>query len=284
MYIGAICKKGSIQFFDVMDVKVSVIIPCYNHGIYIQEAINSVLSQTIDNYEIIVVNDGSTDQFTNEFLSKYTHPKVQIFKTRNKGVSHARNFGIRRAKGKYILPLDADDKIGSEYLQLASQYLDDHPEVGIVYCQAEYFGAISGFWELPEFSKELMPTQNLIFNSAMFRKSDWKRVGGYNEKMRYGYEDWDFWLSFIERGLLIHRIDQILFYYRQHHVSSRNQEVMTNSVKLEKTLHTLKWNHKKLYNITLRKQLKYYLQKSCRFKPCYYFLHSCASIYRKFFR
>ena len=123
-----------------MKSKVSIIIPCYNQGQYVDDAVSSCLAQTYDNIEIIIVNDGSTDKFTNDFLSKYQRPKTKVINKRNEGLAEARNTGINNATGKYILPLDADDKIAPTYVEKAVQIIEQDESVGIVYCLAEYFG------------------------------------------------------------------------------------------------------------------------------------------------
>ena len=120
--------------------KVSVVIPCFNHGRYLEEAVSSVLEQTFGDYEIIVVNDGSTDPFTVDLLKNYHPQKTRTLHTENQGLPTARNTGIAAATGDYILPLDADDKIGSEYLEQAVRVMDEQPNIGIVYCEAAYFG------------------------------------------------------------------------------------------------------------------------------------------------
>ena len=132
--------------------KVSVIIPCFNQGAYLQEAVDSVLAQTFQDFEILVVDDGSTDEETVKILKEYDRPKTRVIRTENQGLSAARNTGIHEAQGIYILPLDADDKIGKGYLEDAVRILDQHPEIGIVYCEAAYFGVKGGRWDLPEYS------------------------------------------------------------------------------------------------------------------------------------
>lgn len=194
--------------------KVSVVIPCYNQGEYLDEAVQSVLAQTYDDFEIIIVNDGSTDKFTNTVLSKYNGEKTKVLHTENQGLSEARNNGIRASMGRYILPLDADDKIGAGYLAEATKVLDADPETGIVYCEAEYFGEKTGRWDLPPYSLETMLRENQIFCSAFFRREDYEATLGYNPNMFHGWEDWDFWLSLLELGRKVHRIPKILFYYR----------------------------------------------------------------------
>jgi glycosyltransferase involved in cell wall biosynthesis len=194
--------------------KVSVIIPCYNQGEYLEEAVNSVLNQTFSDFEIIVVNDGSDETSTICMLENFRRPKTRVIHTPNKGLAAARNNGIAHARSPYILPLDADDKIGSSYLEQGTAILDQEKDVGIVYCLAEKFGAKVGPWVLPEFSPERLCIENMIFCSALFRRSDWQRVGGYNTIMKYGWEDWDFWLSLVERGRRVVKIPDILFWYR----------------------------------------------------------------------
>jgi len=202
--------------------KVSVIIPCYNQGQYLNEAVQSVLAQTCDDYEIIIVNDGSTDEFSNDLLSSYRGKKINVIHTANQGPSEARNNGIRASTGRYILPLDADDKIGAEYLAEAIKVLDADPETGIVYCEAEYFGEKTGKWDLTPYSFEKMLRENHIFCSAFFRREDYDATCGYNPNMIHGLEDWDFWLSLLELGKKVHRIPRILFYYRIR-AESRNR-------------------------------------------------------------
>jgi glycosyltransferase involved in cell wall biosynthesis/SAM-dependent methyltransferase len=194
--------------------RVSVIIPCFNDGAYIDEAVDSVLAQSYQDFEIVIVNDGSTDPRTNVILSNYSRPKTRVIETVNQGVARARNRAIEEASGEFILSLDADDKIGTEYLKEAVKVLDEDPDVGIVYCLAEFFGDKKGLWELPPYSLEGMLLDNLIFNAAFFRKNDWEAVNGFNPDMKDCYEDWDFWLSLVELGRKVYRIPNVSFYYR----------------------------------------------------------------------
>ena len=195
-------------------VKVSVIIPCYNQGSTLDETVASVLQQTYDDFEIIIVNDGSTDQETNTLLAEYDKPQTRVITTSNQGLAAARNNGISAATGAYILPLDADDTIAPEYMEKAVPFLDNNPDIGIVYSRARFFGAEEHEWSLPEFTIENMLFDNIIFCSAFFRRQDWESVGGYDQGMIYGWEDYEFWLSLIEKGRQVFRIPEILFHYR----------------------------------------------------------------------
>jgi glycosyltransferase involved in cell wall biosynthesis len=148
-------------------------------------------------------------------MANYVRPKTHVLRIKNQGLATARNIGIAQARGKYILPLDADDKIGNSYLAKASMILDARPEIGIVYCRARFFGAREGEWHLEPFSIETMLLKNVIFATAMFRKSSWQKVGGYNPIMVHGLEDYDFWISLLDiEKAEVYRINEILFYYR----------------------------------------------------------------------
>jgi glycosyltransferase involved in cell wall biosynthesis len=224
--------------------KVTVIIPCYNQGAYLDEAVDSVLAQTFEDYEIIIVNDGSTDEATNALLNSYRKPKTQVMSTQNQGLSSARNAGIRAACGTYILPLDADDKIAPTFLEKAVQVLDEQPAIGIVCSLVDFFGAKSGRFIVADFTAGDMLLANHVCASAMFRKADWEKVGGYNSNMKFGWEDWDFWLSLLEQGRAVHRIPQVLFYYRVKKGS------MIKNLSLDKQRMMYKQlfeNHSKLY-------------------------------------
>lgn len=225
-------------------VQVSVIIPVFNtKEEYLKEAIESVLAQTFLDWELVIVDDGST-QNTN-FLKTFSNPKVKIIRQENQGPAVARNNGIKLAQGKYILPLDSDDKIHPEYIEKAFNILENNTEIGIVYCDAELFGEKSGKWKLDEYKFPNILWKNVIFCSAMYKKSDWEKIGGYKKEMDLGYEDWEFWISLIEKGIKIYKLPEVLFYYRINNDSRSNQaKKFLNYVKLNKKIINF---HKELY-------------------------------------
>jgi len=226
-------------------VKISVVIPCYNLGKYLDEAVQSVLDQSCGDFEVIIVDDGSTDAFTVAMLENYSKPHTRVIRTGNAGVSAARNRGISEARGKYILPLDADDLIGREYLALAAEILDGDDNIGIVYCLADFMGKKSGRFALPDYSLDQMLLNNVIFCSGFFRKTDWETVGGYKSNMTKGLEDWDFWLSLLALKREVHRIDKVLFFYRII-AGSRTKQM---SLQEEIAMHTQMYlNHQSLYS------------------------------------
>ncbi|MCV9931255.1 glycosyltransferase family 2 protein [Flavobacterium sp. LS1R47] len=198
-----------------MNKKVSIIVPCYNQAQYLEEALQSVLCQTYDNWECIIVNDGSPDN-TEEIIEKWCK-KDGRFKNiyqKNGGLSSARNLGISVAIGEVILPLDADDKIGLNYVSLAIEAFEKNSSLKVVYCKAEKFGEEIGEWKLPSFSLFNLSRNNLIFCSAFFKKEDWKSVGGYDISMKHGWEDWEFWIAILKNGGTVKRLEEVDFYYR----------------------------------------------------------------------
>lgn len=194
--------------------KVSVVIPCYNHGQFLPETLDSLEAQTFTDFEVIVVNDGSTDTPTVALMNGLDRDKARVLHTENRGVSAARNLGISEARGEYILPLDADDLIAPEYMQRAVGVLDAEPEVGIVYGERVLFGEKEGSDALPEYDRRAILVDNCICPAAFFRKCDWEAVGGYNEKMVHGWEDWDFWIALTSLGKQVVKIPERLFFYR----------------------------------------------------------------------
>ena len=224
--------------------KVSVIIPCYNLGAYLDEAVVSVLRQTYTDFEIIIVNDGSTDLETVNLLASYDQPNTRIIHTSNQGVSAARNTGIREACGMYILPLDADDKIGPDYLELAVDVLDTRPDVAIVYCERVLFGEREGVDSLPDYNQRALLFDNCIYPAALFRKADWETVGGYCEKMIYGWEDWDFWISLSDLNKQVVKISEPLFFYR---VRSKSRDHSLQFHQKVAMMSVMVMRHKRLY-------------------------------------
>lgn len=235
--------------------KISVIIPCYNQGAYLDEAVDSVLCQTYRDFEIIIVNDGSTDAATNALLADFRRPNTRVLRTANQGLAEARNTGIREACGEFVLPLDADDRIGADYLEKGVAALVADPDAGIVYCLAETFGARIGPWPAPAYSLRRMLMGNLIFCSALFRRGDWERVGGYNRNMAAGWEDWDFWLSLIGLGRKVVRLPETLFFYRVKQGSMAAS--MDAAKKTEMHLRIMR-NHPDLFGEAARPLLAWY--------------------------
>jgi glycosyltransferase involved in cell wall biosynthesis len=250
---------------------VSVIIPCYNQGEFLEECLTSVYDSTYKQVEVIVVNDGSTDNSIEIISSLNSKFKFTLIDQLNMGASLARNNGVLASKGKYILPLDADDRIGRTYIQNAVIQLESNDKKGIVYCKAEFFGEKEGEWKLPFFSFEQMLTQNLIFNCALFRRQDFDKTLGYNPNMKEGWEDWDFWLSLIELGLEVERLNEVGFYYR---IRSNSRERKLDKEKVIRLRKQIYQNHINLYLENFNNPINQYfeIQDLNEFKKSFYHL------------
>jgi len=198
-----------------MGIALSIIIPCFNHGEYLLDAIDN-LDPKANDYEILIVNDGSTDIRTLEILKDLREQGYFILDRVNQGLAMARNHGISIAKGRYILPLDSDNKIYPKYIEQGIAILDKLPEVGVVYGDMELFGDRIGRWELPDFDLNRLMLGNYIDACAVFRRAVWEDCGGYDDKIpdKLGYEDWDFWLGAAEKGWQFHHIAEVMYQYR----------------------------------------------------------------------
>jgi glycosyltransferase involved in cell wall biosynthesis len=196
--------------------KVSVVIPCFNHGEFLPEAAASVTVINRDDVELIVVDDGSTDERTRKEMDALCAKGVKILRQENKGLAAARNAGIQSAMGEYILPLDADNRVRVGYIERGIRILDVDPKIGVVYGDAQYIGTRTGRWHVGPFDRNRTMRWNYIDACAVYRRSVWERNGGYDGTMPVqGYEDWDFWLGALEHGWRFAYVPEILFDYRK---------------------------------------------------------------------
>jgi glycosyltransferase involved in cell wall biosynthesis len=193
---------------------VSIIIPCYNQGSFLPDAIDSLSECRKELFEVIIVNDGSTDRTTLEILAKYESEGYHVVHQDNMGLAHARNSGIEIAKGEYILPLDCDNKVHPEYIYRSSEILDHNENVGVVYSDRDLFGTKSGYDVVGPFNLQRMMLNNYIDACAVFRKSIWKSVGGYDASIKLGVEDWELWLKMAFSGVEFFYIPKALYQYR----------------------------------------------------------------------
>ncbi|MBN9386607.1 MAG: glycosyltransferase [Chloroflexi bacterium] len=217
---------------------VSVIIPSYNSRQWVAKAIDSVLGQTYKNIEIIVVDDGSTDQ-TEEFIRENygANDRVRYYYQPNSGVSRARNFGIERARGDLISFLDADDWLLPEKVARQVEFLRAHPEYQIAYCDFWCVTDGSDDLELPTggrlirgVSGDILPdlfARTLIApHAALLHHQCLAIADGFKENLMYG-EDWEFWLrmagSGFQFGFLPNR--DVVYRLRKDSRSTKNYQV-----------------------------------------------------------
>ncbi len=213
---------------------VSIIIPAYNQGHYLGAAVRSVLSQTWPHYEVIVVDDGSTDN-TPEIARAFTDPRIRYIRQENRGLSGARNTGIRNATGELVSFLDSDDLFLPEKLALLVEALRAQPNLGMLAGQAiiiDEHGRPTGrsfTTPLPEDSARLLIWNPLHVGSVLVRRAWLDRVGPFDETLR-SYEDWDMWLRLARAGCRFGWVDQPVSLYRFHRGQmTRNAEQMTRA-------------------------------------------------------
>lgn len=212
-----------------MSNTISVIIPCYNDGAYLPETIEKVLQQTAPIHEIIIVNDGSTDAKTLEVLDNLSqHPLIQIIHQENKRMSAARNTGVNAATGTFIAALDADDYFDNSFFEKALAVFEKEPNTSVVTSYIKYFGERTGSSK-PRGGN----INNFLFSNqcpacAIVRKADWDAIGGYDEAMKLGYEDWEFYIRITKNGKEVHVIDEHLLYYRQTKKSTLQNDTHPN--------------------------------------------------------
>ena len=193
--------------------ELSIVIPTYNDAVFLVEALASVDSCTLGRFEVLVLDDGSTCPESLEVLSRLREAGYEVSRQENGGLSKARNTLIRRAKGRFILPLDADNKLVPGFIERALRAFDDDPGLGVVYGDRRLFGAASGVVVVPDFD----PLDNLNGNEidacAVYRREVWEDVGGYDEQLRC-LEDWEFWVHAGKRGWRFWHLSGVAFEYR----------------------------------------------------------------------
>jgi glycosyltransferase involved in cell wall biosynthesis len=193
----------------------TVVIPCYNHALALPEAVQSVVAQRDADWELVIVNDGSTDPSESVAQSLLeTHsdlPLALISQPQSGHPAHARNAGIAQARAEWVLCLDADDQINDTFLASTHALIQAKPWIGLAYpivssLNDPLFQPVQHSFDLQKILEWV-----LIPTATVFRKSAWEKTGGY---FPTGYEDWDFWLSCVELGYFPQPVSEAVFYYR----------------------------------------------------------------------
>jgi len=213
---------------------VSVIIPAYNQSHYLGTAIESVLAQTYPNFEIIIVDDGSTDA-TRQVAHSFERPDIRYVYQVNAGLSAARNTGIRNSRGEYFAYLDSDDLFMPQKLDLLVAKLKHDPQLGFVAGQAqlinEHGEPLDEVFDTPPSGE---PSDLLLWNpfhvgSTLVRRAWQERAGFFDESLR-AYEDWDMWLRLALLGCRMGWVAEPVAFYRFHTAQmTRDRERMTTA-------------------------------------------------------
>lgn len=240
-----------------MSILISIIIPCYNSVSTIEETLFSVLNQNYQNWEALIINDGSIDG-TEKLIEKWTiqDSRFKYFKKENGGLASARNLGISQAKGSYILPLDSDNKIRPNFVSKAVDVMSNNDAVGVVYGNALRFGENTSEWIVGDFDKLKIMIDNYIDACALIRKDLFDKHGLYEENLPFqGHEDWEYWLRVVQSNYTFYYLNEITFDYR----------VTKNSMIHSFTENMILLNHefiqKKHYKLYVSTSLEYYLNK-----------------------
>lgn len=194
---------------------ISIIIPCYNSESTLETTLESVFNQDFQEWEAIIVNDGSTDATEQIALRWVEKDKRFIYYTKqNEGLTKTRNLGISKSNGTYILPLDSDNQLAPDFVQDAIAVFEKNNDIGVVHGDAEYFGLKKGLWKIGEYNFEKMLVDNYIDACAIYKKTLWEKAGGYDENLPHeGLEDWELWLAFGRLNANFFHLQKITFKY-----------------------------------------------------------------------
>ncbi|HEY9080176.1 glycosyltransferase family A protein [Magnetovibrio sp.] len=205
-------SESAHQSHDAPAPEISVILPCYNSHLHLQQTLDSLRAQTYRDFEIVLVDDGSNDPDTIAYLDALPDD-VRMIRQENLGLPGARNTAFRNARGTYVLPLDCDDWLEPTYLERAIATLKTGPDKTVVYSHLVVFGDVSGVLRKNyNFFEQLFLNQ--LPYCLLMPKSAWQEIGGYDETMRQGYEDWEFNIRLGIHGYFGEAIDEPLFHYR----------------------------------------------------------------------
>jgi glycosyltransferase involved in cell wall biosynthesis len=193
-----------------------VVIPCYNLGQYLDDAVSSVLGQTFRDFEILIVDDGSTDGATQAVLASYSRPKTRVIRAEHAGLAAARNLGISLASGRYLCALDADDTLEASFLEKMARVLDSDDSLTFSSCWLRTFGDETWDWKPERCDLPTLLWEDTVLTAALVRRDAVVAIGGYDTNMpEQGDEDWDLWLTLVERGYRGAILPEILFNYRR---------------------------------------------------------------------
>ncbi len=205
----------------------SIIIPCYNQGIFLEECLSSIYNQTVSNWECIIIDDGSTDDSKNialRWIEKDS--RFKYYYKENGGLSSARNFGIKHAKHPYILPLDADDKIHETLIEEVYRILQNE-NYDLISYDVQLFGTKNKKLQLPKYSYKTLLLQNCFIACSIFKKELWTEAEGYDENLK-SFEDWDFWIRALNHKSKVYHIPKVLYFYRKHRNGSLTNTFKSN--------------------------------------------------------
>jgi glycosyltransferase involved in cell wall biosynthesis len=233
-------------------VSVSVIIPCHNETRFLEETLASVRAQTYPSVETILINDGSDSPEGIRTLQSLGGSVSRFIEQPRLGLPAARNTGIRAAISDFVVPLDADDLLEPAYISDCMAAFEQHPDAAFVFTDYRVVGDLRYRQHLNDYNLFELLDRNTLTYAGLIRKADWSLADGYDESMRFGYEDWDFWLRLAEHDRFGFHVPKVLFKYRKHGVSLFTNAQLRDSELREK----IRASHPRLYSPAARERIK----------------------------
>lgn len=194
--------------------ELSIIIPTFNDATFLVEALASVERCAPGRYEVLVLDDGTTDPESLRILDRLREAGQPVQRQRNAGLAASRNTCVAKARSRIILPLDADNRLCPGFLEWALEQFRDAPRLGVVYGDRRLFGFRRGRLQVPGFDLRRLTICNYIDACAVFRRELWTDVGGYDESLRLGFEDWEFWMHAGKRSWEFRHLPIVALEYR----------------------------------------------------------------------
>lgn len=247
---------------------VSIIIPCYNTGEYLFEAIQSVIDSGFKEYEMIIINDGSSEKETLDILNKLDYPKTKIIHQENKGLSAARNVGVQNSIGEILFFLDSDNRVKKGYFEKALAHFSSDSTIGVVYAKPFFFGDSTEIrFKVKPFNFNALLAGNFIDACSFVRRATFFEVDGFDEDRRIKIsEDWDFWVRIALTNWKFKMIDEPLFEYRIRKNSLIGEK---DQAKIDSTLNYLGAKHGALIHKKYRQYFR--IMDQLQSKPFSYF-------------
>lgn len=200
--------------------QISITIPCYNHAHFLKDALSSLINQTFQGWEAIIVDDGSTEGDPDQVVRLFDDRRINLVRHQyNKGLAASRNTGFSISNAPFVLVLDADDALSYDFLDKTYTTLKQDNSIDCVFTDFKLFGDSDYCWknECRNF-KDMAASQWIPGSGTLLKKMLWEEVGGYCESsvLRYGNEDWDFWLSAIEKKIIVQHVNEAVYFYRRN--------------------------------------------------------------------
>lgn len=213
-------RTGSYPAHRMPLPQATVVIPCFNHGRFVGDAVASALAQTDAQTQVVVVNDGSTDGTTphecDALPDRFGRDRVRVLHQPNTGLPGARNAGALGARTEHLVFLDADDWIEPAFVSTLARALEGDARASHAYCQERLVELGQGIWRVPEWDAELLLLTNLHPVTCLLRRDVFERAGGFDASMTGGYEDWELWIRLSTMGFRGVRVPEPLFVWRRH--------------------------------------------------------------------